>query len=60
ASPATSRGGGADRKGGRPLAGWLPACKGSRRLRWGGSDGDRGGGQEGLGHPFEKRMILPL
>ncbi|RZS22823.1 hypothetical protein BHM03_00055648 [Ensete ventricosum] len=37
-SPAASRGGSADRRGGRPLAGWLPATKGSRCLRRG-SDG---------------------
>ncbi|RWW37531.1 hypothetical protein BHE74_00057340 [Ensete ventricosum] len=32
--------GGVDRKGDRPLAGWLPAGKGSRRLRRGGDVGD--------------------
>ncbi|RWV95073.1 hypothetical protein GW17_00042333 [Ensete ventricosum] len=31
--------GGADRRGGRPLAEWLPAGKGSRRLRRGSSGG---------------------
>ncbi|RWV85268.1 hypothetical protein GW17_00052952 [Ensete ventricosum] len=40
ASHAASRGGGVGRKGGRPLAGWLPAGKGSRRLRRGSSDDD--------------------
>ncbi|RWV78967.1 hypothetical protein GW17_00059972 [Ensete ventricosum] len=38
------------RKGGRPLVGHLSSAKGSRRLRR----------ARGLGHPFEKRMILPL
>ncbi|RWW10421.1 hypothetical protein GW17_00026035 [Ensete ventricosum] len=40
ASPAASRDGGADRRGRRPLAGWLPTGKDSRRLRRGSSDGD--------------------
>ncbi|RWW50598.1 hypothetical protein BHE74_00043134 [Ensete ventricosum] len=54
ANPVTNRGSGADRRGGRPLAGWLPAGKGS-------SDDDRDAdGAEGLGHPFEKRTIMPL
>ncbi|RWV84973.1 hypothetical protein GW17_00053274 [Ensete ventricosum] len=35
ASPAANRGGGAGRRGGRPLAGRLPAAKGIRRLRKG-------------------------
>ncbi|RRT34440.1 hypothetical protein B296_00053840 [Ensete ventricosum] len=51
---ASARGDGADRIGGFPLGGWLPAGKGSS------SDGNGADGQEGLGHPFEKRMILPL
>ncbi|RWW36054.1 hypothetical protein BHE74_00058953 [Ensete ventricosum] len=39
-SPIASRGDGASRRGGRPLAGRLPTAKGSRRLRRGsGSDG---------------------
>ncbi|RZS19746.1 hypothetical protein BHM03_00052179 [Ensete ventricosum] len=39
-SPAASRGGGAGCRGGRPMAGWLPAAKGSHRLRRGsGGDG---------------------
>ncbi|RWW36814.1 hypothetical protein BHE74_00058124 [Ensete ventricosum] len=59
ASPAASRGGSVSRKGGRPLAGWLPAGKGSRRMCRG-SDGDNTEGKEGLGHHLEKRMILPL
>ncbi|RWV77474.1 hypothetical protein GW17_00061690 [Ensete ventricosum] len=33
-SPATSRGGDAGCKGGRPLVGQLPTAKGSRRLHW--------------------------
>ncbi|RZS21387.1 hypothetical protein BHM03_00054020 [Ensete ventricosum] len=39
ASPSASRGDGASRRGGRPLAEWLPMGKGSRRLRRGSSDG---------------------
>ncbi|RZS27797.1 hypothetical protein BHM03_00061322 [Ensete ventricosum] len=35
ASPVASGGGDAGRKGGYPLAGWLPAGKGNRRLRRG-------------------------
>ncbi|RRT35060.1 hypothetical protein B296_00031267 [Ensete ventricosum] len=58
ANPTASRGSGASRRGGRPLAGRLPACKGSRCLRRGNDDGAEG--KEGLGHPLEKRMILPL
>ncbi|RWW06680.1 hypothetical protein GW17_00029972 [Ensete ventricosum] len=57
-SPAASRCGGASCRGGRPLAGRLPVCKGSRCLRRGNDDGVEG--KEGLGHPLEKRMILPL
>ncbi|RWW64060.1 hypothetical protein BHE74_00028726, partial [Ensete ventricosum] len=41
ASPAANRGDGASRRGGRPLVGWLPAGKGSRRLCRG-NDGDDG------------------
>ncbi|RWV81161.1 hypothetical protein GW17_00057446, partial [Ensete ventricosum] len=37
-NPAANRGDGADRRGGRPLAGWLPAGKGSHRAQ--GSSGD--------------------
>ncbi|RWW19814.1 hypothetical protein GW17_00016104 [Ensete ventricosum] len=40
ANPTTSRGGGADRRGGRPLAGWLSAGKGSS----GGDGADRARG----------------
>ncbi|RRT53114.1 hypothetical protein B296_00039242 [Ensete ventricosum] len=32
--------GGADRRGGHPLTGWLPTGKGNRCLRKGGDDGD--------------------
>ncbi|RWW54940.1 hypothetical protein BHE74_00038448 [Ensete ventricosum] len=39
ASPSASRGGGAGRRGGRPLARRLPTAKGCRRLRRG-NDGD--------------------
>ncbi|RWV86894.1 hypothetical protein GW17_00051166 [Ensete ventricosum] len=39
ANPTASRGGAADRRVGRPLAGRLPVVKGSRRLHKG-SDGD--------------------
>ncbi|RZS25845.1 hypothetical protein BHM03_00059107, partial [Ensete ventricosum] len=38
ASPTTSRGGGAGRRGGRPLAGRVPTAMGSRRLRRGSDD----------------------
>ncbi|RRT33218.1 hypothetical protein B296_00004753 [Ensete ventricosum] len=38
--PPASRGGGAGRRGGRPLAGQLLVAKGSRRLRRGSSGGD--------------------
>ncbi|RWW43261.1 hypothetical protein BHE74_00051103 [Ensete ventricosum] len=44
-SPAASRGDDTSRRGGRPLAGRLPANKGSRRLRrdsGGGAEGERG------------------
>ncbi|RZR88489.1 hypothetical protein BHM03_00016088 [Ensete ventricosum] len=41
ASPTASRGGGIGHRVGRPLAGWLPAGKGSHRLRRG-SNGDDG------------------
>ncbi|RWV83065.1 hypothetical protein GW17_00055378 [Ensete ventricosum] len=40
ASPAASKGGGANRNGGRPLAGWLLIAKGSRRLHKGSSGDD--------------------
>ncbi|RZR75439.1 hypothetical protein BHM03_00057789, partial [Ensete ventricosum] len=61
AYPTASRGSGVDRRGGCPLAGWLPAGKGSRRLRRGSSDGDDGvEGARGLGHHFEKRTILKI
>ncbi|RZR98284.1 hypothetical protein BHM03_00027602 [Ensete ventricosum] len=46
-----------------PWQGRLPVGKGSRRLRRGndGNGSDVGvEGVRGLGHPFEKRMILPL
>ncbi|RWW01875.1 hypothetical protein GW17_00035065, partial [Ensete ventricosum] len=39
ASPAAIRGGDAGRRGGRPLAGRLPAAKSSRRLRRGSGGG---------------------
>ncbi|RZR82141.1 hypothetical protein BHM03_00008504 [Ensete ventricosum] len=42
ASPAASRGDSAGSKGGRPLAGWMPTGKGSRRLRRGSNGGDSG------------------
>ncbi|RWW02617.1 hypothetical protein BHE74_00010625 [Ensete ventricosum] len=38
ASPATSRGGAAGYRGGRPLAGWLPIAKDNRRLHRGSGD----------------------
>ncbi|RWW25290.1 hypothetical protein GW17_00010377 [Ensete ventricosum] len=60
AIPIASRGDGASRRGGRPLARRLPTGKGSRRLRRGNDDDNSGKGKEGLGHPLEKRMILPL
>ncbi|RWW09354.1 hypothetical protein GW17_00027162 [Ensete ventricosum] len=40
ASPTATKGGGAGRRGGRPLAGRLPTIKGSRRLRRCSGDGD--------------------
>ncbi|RWW20854.1 hypothetical protein GW17_00015015 [Ensete ventricosum] len=40
--------------------GRLPAGKGSRRLCKGSSGGSAAEGKEGLAHPLEKRMILPL
>ncbi|RZS23289.1 hypothetical protein BHM03_00056195, partial [Ensete ventricosum] len=40
AIPSASRGGGAGRKGGRPLVGRLPAAKGNRHLRRGNGDDD--------------------
>ncbi|RWW56918.1 hypothetical protein BHE74_00036328 [Ensete ventricosum] len=40
--------------------GRLPAGKGSRRLCKGSGGGSAAEGKEGLGHPLEKRMILPL
>ncbi|RWW36902.1 hypothetical protein BHE74_00058039, partial [Ensete ventricosum] len=43
ASPAASRGSGAGRRGCRPLAGWLPAGKGSRCLCRGNSGDDKDG-----------------
>ncbi|RWW43252.1 hypothetical protein BHE74_00051114 [Ensete ventricosum] len=42
---AANRGGGIGRRGGRPLAGWMPVGKGSHRLHRGssgGTDGARG------------------
>ncbi|RWV97660.1 hypothetical protein BHE74_00020974 [Ensete ventricosum] len=38
-SPTANIGGGVDRRGGRPLVGWLPAVKGSHRLRRGSGGG---------------------
>ncbi|RZS13456.1 hypothetical protein BHM03_00045056 [Ensete ventricosum] len=40
-NPTASKGGGAGRRGGRPLAGRLPATKGSHRLRQGSDGGDK-------------------
>ncbi|RZR92103.1 hypothetical protein BHM03_00020352 [Ensete ventricosum] len=40
AAPRGSAHGAVDRRGGRPLAEWLPAGKGSRRLRRGNNGGD--------------------
>ncbi|RRT46751.1 hypothetical protein B296_00024363 [Ensete ventricosum] len=57
ASPIANRGDDAGHRGGRPLAG-LPVGKGSCCLRRG--SGDSVEGARWLGHPFEKRMILPL
>ncbi|RRT37179.1 hypothetical protein B296_00049625 [Ensete ventricosum] len=54
ASPAASR------RGGRPLSRWLPTSKGNRRLCRGSGGGGGVEGERGLGHPLEKRMILPL
>ncbi|RWW02438.1 hypothetical protein GW17_00034471 [Ensete ventricosum] len=48
ASPATSKGDGVGRRGGRPLAGWLPIGKGSRRLRRGSSNGGGADGARGV------------
>ncbi|RWW86509.1 hypothetical protein BHE74_00004714 [Ensete ventricosum] len=39
ASPVASKGDDVRCKGGRPLAGQLPAAKGNRRLCWGSDDG---------------------
>ncbi|RWV85676.1 hypothetical protein GW17_00052513, partial [Ensete ventricosum] len=60
ASPAASKGDGASHRGGRPLARRLPTGKGNRRLRMGSDGDDDTKGEEGLGHPLEKRTILPL
>ncbi|RWV83717.1 hypothetical protein GW17_00054641 [Ensete ventricosum] len=60
ASPAASRGGAASRWGGHHLAGRLPTGKGSRRLCWARAATTVQKGKEGLGHPLEKRMTLPL
>ncbi|RWV78846.1 hypothetical protein GW17_00060114 [Ensete ventricosum] len=52
--------GGVDRRGGRPLAEWLPTGKGSRRLRRGNSGGDDAVRvKEGYDN-FFKKMICPL
>ncbi|RRT75144.1 hypothetical protein B296_00023068 [Ensete ventricosum] len=60
AIPIANRDDGASRRGGRPLVRRLPAGKGSRCLRKGNGGDDSVKGKEGLGHPLEKRMILPL
>ncbi|RWW69172.1 hypothetical protein BHE74_00023254 [Ensete ventricosum] len=52
ASPAASKGDGADRRGGYRRARAAAACAGPATAAQ--------MGQEGLGHPFEKRTILPL
>ncbi|RWW40396.1 hypothetical protein BHE74_00054193 [Ensete ventricosum] len=54
------QGGDASRRGGRPLAGRLPAGKGSRSLRWGNDDGDDAEGERGVRASFGKKIILPL
>ncbi|RRT37446.1 hypothetical protein B296_00015468 [Ensete ventricosum] len=56
-----TRGSGVGRRGDRPLVGWLPVGKAAVTYA-GGSDGGDDAVRmiEGLGHPFEKRMILPL
>ncbi|RZS19666.1 hypothetical protein BHM03_00052099 [Ensete ventricosum] len=48
ASPTAGRGDGASRKGGRPLAGRLPAGKGNRRLRRGSDGGGDAEGERGV------------
>ncbi|RWV79736.1 hypothetical protein GW17_00059081, partial [Ensete ventricosum] len=50
----------ASRRGGRPLSRWLLASKGNRRLCRGSGGGGGVEGERGLGHPLEKRMIMPL
>ncbi|RZS24962.1 hypothetical protein BHM03_00058097 [Ensete ventricosum] len=51
ASPIANRGGDASRRGGRPLARAAVACATVATMQR---------GKERLGHPLEKRMILPL
>ncbi|RWV80128.1 hypothetical protein GW17_00058645 [Ensete ventricosum] len=58
ANPAASKGRDADRKGGRPLGGQLPTAKGSCRCRP--LRRRRNEGEGGLGHLFEKKMIMPF
>ncbi|RWV89771.1 hypothetical protein GW17_00048066, partial [Ensete ventricosum] len=53
-----ARGGGVGRRGGRPLAGRLPAAKGSRCLCRGIGDGcGYGKGEGGLGNFLRKRWL---
>ncbi|RWV95353.1 hypothetical protein GW17_00042028 [Ensete ventricosum] len=59
ASPAASRGGGAGRRGGRPLAGWLPTEKGSCRLCRGSGGGGTVRVKEGWGIFLRKRWLCP-
>ncbi|RZR93238.1 hypothetical protein BHM03_00021686 [Ensete ventricosum] len=56
---AASSGGGAGRRGGRPLAGRLPAVKGSRRLRRGSGGGGAVRVKEGYGNFFKKDGYAP-
>ncbi|RRT58449.1 hypothetical protein B296_00018141 [Ensete ventricosum] len=58
ASPDAKSGGDANCRGGRPLAGQLPAGKGSRCLRRGSGGG--GEGERVVRASFGERMILPL
>ncbi|RWV97769.1 hypothetical protein GW17_00039422 [Ensete ventricosum] len=59
-NPAAIKGDGVDRRGGRLLAGWLPAGKDNRRLRRGSGDDGAEGARGKIGFPFVKKTILPL
>ncbi|RWV78747.1 hypothetical protein GW17_00060231, partial [Ensete ventricosum] len=61
ASSTANRGDGANRRGGRPLVGQLPAGKGNRRLRRGSSDGCDTKGERGVRASFgEKDDPAPI